>query len=196
MDTRNSTALLDFWFASRELDKPTLDSRMGAWFGDEPAFAAAVSERFAHMVDPALAGEYDDWATDAHGRLALILLLGEIPRQVYRDDKRALRGDRKALKLCEQGVAAKDYQHLNALEQLFFFMPLQRIESIRIQQTSVKIFASLANRASSTLRETFATVAHFAELRHDIIAEFGRFPHRDPMLGRTPAEDEHTAVPA
>ncbi len=194
MDAQQYDALLEFWFAARELDQPTLDSRMDSWFGDDPTFAAAVSERFCGLAERALTADLDAWAAVPRGRLALILLLTEVPRQIYRDDKRALRGDRKALKLCEQGVAARDHLKLNALEQLFFFMPLQRIESLKIQETSVKIFTSLANRVSSTLRESFATVAQFAQLRHDIIAEFGRFPHRDPILGRAATPAEETAL--
>ncbi len=130
------------------------------------------------------------------GRLALILLLEQFPRHIHRDEPQAFAGDRKALKLCEQGVSSDAYRQLNALEQLFFFMPLQRAESIKIQKTSVKIYAALAARVSATLRDTFDTVAQFAELHHDIIAEFGRFPHRNTPLGRsnTGSEETHLAI--
>ena len=74
---------------------------------------------------------------------------------------------------------------------MFLFMPLQRAESIKVQQTSVKVFNSLANRVSETMRDTFETVAQFAELRRDIIAEYGRFPHRDHALGRSAPAAEH-----
>jgi uncharacterized protein (DUF924 family) len=129
------------------------------------------------------------------GRLALILLLEQFPRRIYKDSPDAFRGDRKAMTLCQQGVANDAYRELNAVQQLFFFMPLQRAESIKIQQTSVKIYNALSSNASSTLRDTFETVAHFAELRRDVIAKFGRFPHRNAPLGRsnTGAEEAHLA---
>ncbi len=188
--------LLQFWFADRERSELTVDSRMASWFGNDPAFDAEVAERFCGLVDRALRGELDSWAAEPRGRLALILTLCQLPRHIYKHSKQAFRGDRKALKLCEQGVAAGSYKSLTELEQLFFFMPLQRIESLKIQQTSVKIFAALTKRVSDTLRDTFDTVAQFAELRHDIIAEFGRFPHRNAALGRETTGEEQTYLSA
>jgi uncharacterized protein (DUF924 family) len=196
MDEQLYTDLLDFWFARRELDQPTLDSRMNSWFGSDPTFDAEVAERFCALAERALAGDCEAWSATPRGRLALILLLSEIPRHIYKHSQQAYRGDRRALKLCEQGVANKDHQRLDALEQLFFFMPLQRMESLKVQQTSVKVFAALAQRVSDTLRESFAMVAHLAELRRDIIAEFGRFPHRNEMLGRETADSEKTLASA
>lgn len=189
-------AVLEFWYAVRQLDELTLDSRMNCWFGGDESFDRELTDRFTGLTEQALAGKLDSWADSAKGRLALILLLEQFPRRIYGDDKRAYLGDRKALKLCEQGVANDSYKELNALEQLFFFMPLQRSESLKVQQTSVKIYTALASRVSSTLRDTFETVAQFAELRRDIIAEFGRFPHRNKSLGRdyTRTEEECLAI--
>ncbi len=188
--------LLRFWFADREQNELTVDSRMASWFGNDAAFDAEVSERFCALVDKALEGALDDWAAEPHGRLALILTLCQLPRHIYKHSKQAFRGDRKALKLCEQGVAAGSYKNLSELEQLFFFMPLQRIESLKVQQTSVKIYAALTKRVSETLRDTFDTVTQFAELRHDIIAEFGRFPHRNAALGRATTGEEQAYLSA
>jgi len=182
--------VLDFWFAKREQDQLTVDARMDGWFGNDPAFDATIAERYCGLTEAALRGELDDWAADPRGRLALILVLCQFPRHIYKHDKRAFRGDRRALKLCEAGGASNDYKKLSPLEQLFFFLPLQRIESLKIQQTSVKIFDALTGRVSETLRDTFDTVAQFAELRHDIIAEFGRFPHRNSSLGRANSSEE------
>ena len=123
-------------------------------------------------------------------------MLCQLPRHVYKHSKQAFRGDRDALKLCEQGVASGDYKQLTEMEQLFFFMPLQRIESLKVQQTSVKIYDSLTRGVSETLRDTFDTVAQFAELRHDIIAEFGRFPHRNATLGRETTGQEEAYLSA
>lgn len=184
MSTIDIDAVLDFWFADRERTELMLDSRMARWFGNDPVFDSDLTERFAGLVNQAFAGELDAWAATPRGRLALILLLGQFPRHIYKHSKQAFRGDRKALKLCQQGVANDSYRELSTLQQLFFFMPLQRIESLKIQQTSVKIYSALARRVSDTMYDTFATVAHFAELRRDIIEEFGRFPHRNEPLGR------------
>lgn len=196
MNNAQIQAVLDFWYAVRQLDELTLDSRMNCWFGSDKSFDRELTDRFTGLTEQALAGRLDSWADNPKGRLALILLLEQFPRRIYGDDKRAYLGDRKALKLCEQGVANDSYKELNALEQLFFFMPLQRSESLKVQQTSVRIYTALASRVSSTLRDTFETVAQFAELRRDIIAEFGRFPHRNTPLGRvnTRTEEECLAI--
>jgi uncharacterized protein (DUF924 family) len=192
MSTPQIQEVLDFWFATRVLDELTIDSRMERWFEDDDVFNHGLAERFTDLTEMALRGDLDDWPSTPKGRLALILLLEQFPRRIYRGDKDAFRGDRKALKLCEEGVATQAYRKLNALEQMFFFMPLQRAESIKIQQTSVKVFNSLANRVSATMRDTFETVAQFAELRRDIIAKFGRFPHRNAPLGRANTGDENS----
>jgi uncharacterized protein (DUF924 family) len=191
MDTAKINEVLEFWFADRGRNEPTLDSRMTRWFGADARFDAELAERFGALTEQALAGELDGWAETPLGRLALIMLLEQFPRRLYKDSPKAFQGDRKAMQLCQQGVANDSYRELNAVQQLFFFMPLQRAESIKIQQTSVKIYNALSSKASNTLRDTFETVAHFAELRRDIIEKFGRFPHRNAPLGRsnTGAED-------
>jgi uncharacterized protein (DUF924 family) len=195
MDTAYINEVLEFWFADRDLSEPTLDSRMTCWFNSDEQFDAELADRFTSLAELALTGELDDWAERPLGRLALILLLEQFPRRIYKDSPDAFRGDRKAMTLCQQGVANDAYRELNAVQQLFFFMPLQRAESIKIQQTSVKIYNALSSNVSSTLRDTFETVAHFAELRRDVIAKFGRFPHRNAPLGRsnTGAEEAHLA---
>jgi uncharacterized protein (DUF924 family) len=195
MDSSYINEVLRFWFADRDLSEPTLDSRMTCWFNSDEQFDAELADRFTSLAERALTGELDDWAERPLGRLALILLLEQFPRHIYKDSPDAFRGDRKAMTLCQQGVANDAYRELNAVQQLFFFMPLQRAESIKIQQTSVKIYNALSSNVSSTLRDTFETVAHFAELRRDVIAKFGRFPHRNAPLGRsnTGAEEAHLA---
>jgi uncharacterized protein (DUF924 family) len=190
MSGANIQDVLDFWFATRQLDELTIDSRMACWFDDDQAFNAELAKRFTKLTEQALANELDDWAENPHGQLALILLLEQFPRKIHQGEDKAFRGDYKALKLCERGVVSESYKTLSAIEQLFFFMPLQRAESIKIQNTSVKVFRSLAGRVSETMRDTFETVAQFAELRHDIIKEFGRFPHRNAPLGRSNTSDE------
>ena len=192
MSTEQIQEVLDFWFATRELNEPTIDSRMGRWFDDDVAFNTELAERFTDLSEQALGNDLDSWAETPTGRLALILLLEQFPRRIHKGKNKAFRGDIKALKLCEQGVASDAYRKLSAIEQMFFFMPLQRAESIKVQQTSVKVFNSLASRVSDTMRDTFETVAQFAELRRDIIAAFGRFPHRNASLGRSNTGEEDT----
>jgi uncharacterized protein (DUF924 family) len=182
--------VLDFWFSATELDAPQIDSRMERWFGGGPDIDARIRDRFGENVRSALAGRLEHWAGTAEGRLALIILLDQFCRNVYRGTSKAFVGDRRALKLCDEGSIRGDYKALSAIQRVFFFMPLQHSESLNVQDKSVRIFNALAEGVSATQHETFLTFAHFAELHHDIVARFGRFPHRNRHLGRRNTAEE------
>lgn len=190
--------ILDFWFSAAELDAPQIDSRMERWFGSDPALDQQIRTEFGPLVERALAGELDGWATSAEGRLALILLLDQFCRNIHRGSAMAFAGDKRALKLCIEGSMGNEYRTLSPVQRVFFFMPLQHAESAGVQDKSVRIYNALAEGVSDTLRETFLTFAQFAELHRDIVARFGRFPHRNRVLGRsnTPEEDSYLAADA
>jgi uncharacterized protein (DUF924 family) len=190
--------ILDFWFSAAELDAPQIDSRMERWFGSDPALDQQIRAEFGPLVERALAGEFDDWAATAEGRLALILLLDQFCRNIHRGSAMAFAGDKRALKLCIEGSMGNEYRTLSPVQRVFFFMPLQHAESAGVQDKSVRIYNALAEGVSDTLRETFLTFAQFAELHRDIVARFGRFPHRNRVLGRsnTPEEDSYLAADA
>ncbi len=193
MDAAEIDRVLTFWFTGRELDSPRIDARMDRWFGDNPEMDAEIRGQFGGLVEQASSGELDSWAESARGRLALIILIDQFRRNIFRGTAEAFASDAKALKLCVDGIVAGAHKELGPVEQIFYFMPLQHAESRKVQAKSVSIYQALANRVSDTLRETFLTTAQFAELHRDIIDEFGRFPHRNKVLGRasTPEEDAY-----
>lgn len=188
-------AILSFWFKEHELSAPQIDRRMDIWFGEDSVFDHECKKEFANDVAKASAGELDHWAHQPHGRLALILLLDQFRRNIYRNTVKAFEKDRVALKLCVEGAMQKKDKGLLPIERAFFYMPLQHAESRKVQAKSVELYNRLAQAVSPTYRETFATIAQFAELHRDIIERFGRFPHRNKLLGRenTPEEDEFLA---
>ncbi len=188
--------ILDFWFSKQELSAPQIDSRMERWFGADPAQDQQIGREFGELVSLALDGRLDAWAATAEGRLALILLLDQFCRNIHRGTPRAFAGDRQALKLCVEGSMGNEYKTLSPVQRVFFFMPLQHAESLSVQEKSVRIFNALAESVSETLKETFLTFAHFAELHRDIVERFGRFPHRNRHLGRanTPEEEAYLAA--
>lgn len=190
--------VLDFWFSASALDTPQIDSRMERWFNADAAVDEEIRNRFGALVESALQGKLDHWAAVAEGRLALILLLDQFCRHVHRGTAQAFAGDKRALKLCIEGSMQNVYRSLPPFQRLFFFMPLQHAESLSVQEKSLRIFTALAEGVSPTLRETFLTFAQFAELHRDIIERFGRFPHRNRLLGRTntPEEEEFLAADA
>lgn len=192
-DQARIEAILAFWFKEQQLSAPKIDRRMDIWFGEDKAFDLEIEREFADEVEKASEGQLDHWAEEPRGRLALILLLDQFRRNIYRNSVKAFEKDKAALKLCVEGAMQKKDQGLTPIERVFFYMPLQHAESGRVQAKSVELYTKLAEAVSPTYRETFQTVAYYAELHRDIIEQFGRFPHRNKLLGRknTPAEDEY-----
>lgn len=189
-------AILEFWFREQELSAPQIDRRMDIWFGEDDVFDHECKKEFADDVELASAGKLDHWAREPRGRLALILLLDQFRRNIYRNTAEAFAKDRAALKLCVEGAMEKKDQGLAPIQRAFFYMPLQHAESVKVQAKSVELFTKLAEAVSPTYRETFETIAQFAELHRDIIDQFGRFPHRNKLLKRpnTPQEDEYLSA--
>lgn len=184
--------VLEFWFADTAMDSPRVDSRMDRWFGVDEGFDRQIREEFGDLVQQASANKLTDWADTPEGCLALIILLDQLRRNIYRGSAEAFTLDHIALKLCIDRTIAGDHKELNAIQCLFFFMPLQHAESVPVQKKSVGIYQALAEKSTDTMRETFLTAAQFAELHHDIVVEFGRFPHRNDILGRQNTDAEAT----
>ncbi len=187
--------ILSFWFKEQELTAPQIDRRMDIWFGEDAVFDHEIEKEFADDVARACSGKLDHWADDPRGRLALILLIDQFRRNIHRNTAKAFSMDKLALKLCVEGAMAKKDKGLSPIQKVFFYMPLQHAESRKVQAKSVELFNKLAETVSPTYQETFLTVAQFAELHKDIIDQFGRFPHRNKLLGRenTPEEEEYLA---
>tara|TARA_R110002096_G_scaffold154_3_gene719 strand:- start:3511 stop:4173 length:663 start_codon:yes stop_codon:yes gene_type:complete len=194
-DQARIQTVLTFWFKEQELSAPQIDRRMDTWFGEDPVFDHEIEKEFADDVNAASEGKLNHWARDPHGRLALILLIDQFRRNIYRNTADAFAKDRLALKLCVEGAMEKIDKGLSPIQRVFFYMPLQHAESAKVQAKSVALYNRLAEAVSATQRETFLTVAQFAELHKDIIDQFGRFPHRNKLLGRenTPEEAEYLA---
>ena len=194
-DVRRIDEILSFWFKEQALSAPQIDRRMDIWFGENPDFDDEIEAEFSDDVADASQGKLDHWADTPRGRLALIILIDQFRRNIYRNTKRAFSKDRLALKLCVEGAMERKDRGLTPIQKVFFYMPLQHAESRKVQAKSVDLYNRLADTVSPTYRATFLTVAQFAELHKDIIDQFGRFPHRNALLGRenTPEEDEYLA---
>ena len=194
-DQRRIEAILSFWFKEQALSAPQIDRRMDIWFGGDPLFDHEVEKTFANDVEDASDGKLDHWAAEPLGRLALIILIDQFRRNIYRKSVKAFSHDKLALKLCVEGAMEKKDKGLTPIQRVFFYMPLQHAESRKVQAKSVDLYNRLAESVSPTYQETFLTVAQFAELHKDIVDQFGRFPHRNRLLGRenTPEEDEYLA---
>lgn len=187
--------ILSFWFMEQELSAPQIDGRMDIWFGDDAVFDQKIVKEFSNDVERASAGQLDHWAHEPRGRLALILLLDQFRRNIYRNTQEAFAKDKAALKLCIEGALENEDKGLSPIQRAFFYMPLQHAESRKVQKKSRATYGRLSETVSPTFKETFETIYQFAELHADIIERFGRFPHRNKMLKRdnTPEENEYLA---
>jgi uncharacterized protein (DUF924 family) len=164
--------VLDFWFAAAS--KPY-------WFEVNPAFDAQVTQRLLPLREAALAGQLDSWSAAARGSLALVILFDQVPRNSFRGTAAAFSTDAVARRVARQAIDRGFDRGLDDERRLFLYLPFEHAEDMAAQLLSVALFAALPGR-EEWLR--------YADRHAEIIARFGRFPHRNEALGRvsTPAE--------
>ncbi len=182
--------VLSFWFMEKTLSAPQIDGRMDTWFGEDPVFDEEIAKEFADDIEKASDGKLDHWAHEPRGRLALILLLDQFRRNIFRNTAQAFETDKAALKLCVEGAIEKKDKGLTPIHKAFFYMPLQHAESRKAQAKAREVYHRLAEAVSPTYKETFETIAQFADLHADIVERFGRFPHRNKLLNRENSTEE------
>ena len=135
-------------------------------------------------------GALDGWAGTPPGRLALVVLLDQMPRNIHRGSPGAFAHDAEAAAHCVAGIDSGQDRSLHPVERIFLYMPLQHAEDRGLQRRSVEQFESLAAEADEAWRDYFAENVRYARLHHDIVERFGRFPHRNRILGRESTEEE------
>lgn len=186
---RRAEEILDFWFSS-DGEEDGSSSRRSIWFASDPKIDALIATRFRHLVAQAAAGELQSWQGEARGRLALVILLDQFPRNLFRGTPQAFTTDDAALAICERSIDDGLLLSLTPLEQSFLLMPLQHAESRSVQQRSVFEFDKLAQRTNAAERARIDDFARYAHMHKEIIDCFGRFPHRNAILGRADTEAE------
>lgn len=182
--------VLDFWFATTRSDLTALQARYRVWFGVSDAFDRDVTERFGSFIRLAADGAYRDWRNTAQGSLALILVFDQFPRNVFRGRPDAFEFDHHALDLSQSLVATGKDKELGIIERIFAYMPMQHAENLNVQRESVAVYESLCDDAGKDHREWVDSCLRYAREHRDIIEEFGRFPHRNSILGRPSTEHE------
>lgn len=180
----NPENVLAFWFGTETGDSTTAESQKKLWWSKDAVVDAKIRERFGALVAAAAGGAHREWAREPRGRLALILLFDQFPRNIYRDTPQAFAHDGLALRLALDGIAAGADCGLRAIERVFFYLPLEHAESPEMQERSVALFEALRDGAAEADRRTFDGYLDFALRHRDIVQRFGRFPHRNRILGR------------
>lgn len=189
--------VLDYWFGSASADADVIADKGASWFGGGEAVDTQIRARFAALHADACAGRLDAWCGTPHGRLALVILVDQFSRNLFRGDARAFAHDALARTWVEEGLARGDDRRLRPIERVFFYLPLEHSESRIDQQRSVGCFTALRDAVPAALVERFDGYLDYAVRHRDVIARFGRFPHRNAILDRatTPEEAEFLRQP-
>ncbi|EKP0294104.1 DUF924 domain-containing protein [Aeromonas veronii] len=183
--------LIDFWFGDEAYDVLRATRQAPLWWGKSSKTDALLASRFGELAEAAAKGSLAHWADLPSGRLALILLLDQLPRNIHRGTPAAFAQDPLARDLCLKGLSIGADKSLSPLERVFFYLPLEHAESREQQARSVALFEALAaEQADTPAQATFAGFADFARRHQVIIERFGRFPHRNDILGRTSTPEE------
>lgn len=170
--------ILDFWFLP--LEHPDHGKPREVWWSGPAEFDAEIRGRFSAAFEQAIDGAFDHWRHSPDGALALILLCDQFPRNMHRRSMHAFAGDAKALETARLALSRSYPAAFNLTTRLFFFMPFQHSESLVDQELGCALFAAFDDEEK---------MKHAIEHR-DIVARFGRFPHRNDVLGRTCTEEE------
>jgi uncharacterized protein (DUF924 family) len=189
-DTPAPVEILTFWLGDAlESDWP-VQNRSSLWFGGGAEQDRLITQRFGALVDQALAGGLVAWETTLQARLALILLLDQFTRNVYRGQAQAFAGDARAQQLVLRTLVQGEDHQLPRVARVFLYMPLMHAEDLALQEACVARFTELVDNAPPDLRQTLAGNLRFAQEHRDIVAAHGRFPYRNAALGRENTPEE------
>ncbi len=172
--------VLDFWFGPQPLVRARAE-----WFRKDPVFDAHIRDRFSSTIEQALSHQLRSWQTTVLGQLALILVLDQFTRNTRRNTPGAFAGDALALRLAQQSVASGDDQALSVWQRWFAYLPYEHSESRAVQAQSLQLFARMAQQ------DPAMADAHEWAVKHALVVQrFGRYPHRNLVLGRVSTAEE------
>lgn len=182
--------LLHSWFGEvGTADLPNSD-RTAFWFGEDDTVRRKVVQSYGFEYEAATTGALDEWAKTPRGRLALIILLDQFPRLMYRKSSEAFSHDYMAQQLSRDGVDKQMDHALTLIERVFFYMPLVHAENEKLQEQSIQLFQELVNLSLTETTQIYQLFLAYAYAHFRVIKEFGRFPQRNSLLGRTSTEAE------
>ena len=166
--------VLDFWFS---------EIKPSQWFQKNDDFDAEIRARFESDYKLATKGILNAWRDDPKGALALVIMLDQFPRNMYRGTPQSFATDAKALEVSKYAVSKQFDQLLNVQEKTFLYLPFEHSESMEDQERSVQLF--------SAIKDDDPVVYNYAVKHYDVIKKFGRFPHRNAVLGRENTRGEN-----
>ncbi|HNE61207.1 MAG TPA: DUF924 family protein [Ottowia sp.] len=195
--TRSASDVLRFWLGAHPLDSAAMQRVQAQWFRKDETFDARLREGFGATIAAARAGRLDRWADTAEGRLALLIVLDQFTRNAFRGQPDGFAGDAQALALALRGIELGHDQAVPPMARIFCYLPLEHAEDATLQARNVALFQALRDAPGAEPRAFFDGTLDYALRHQDVIARFGRFPHRNAILGRTStaAELDYLAQP-
>ena len=176
--------IIKFWFGRVETTIVPSENRARIWFSEDDDVDNEVSDVFSSDLASAIAGQYDQWQSTARGHLALVLILDQFSRHVYRNQPAAYAQDEMALNVTLHGLDAELDHELSLIERVFFYFPLLHSEELAHQERSVVVYQNLAEMAFAETRVIYDSFLKFANHHYSIIQRYGRFPQRNEILSR------------
>jgi uncharacterized protein (DUF924 family) len=190
-------AVLDFWFGAPGSANEIAERQRTLWFGKSAANDQLVLDRFAATLVAAGKRELDSWALSPRTLLALIVVLDQFPHHIHRNHGQSFAYDAQSLALTLSMIQRGEDVHVAPIERVFAYLPLEHAESMAMQDLSVAQYEKLAAEASPAEQGLFEGFLDYARKHREVVARFGRFPHRNELLGRpsTPEEIEFLKQP-
>jgi len=182
--------ILDFWFGERADDGEEVTRRFMIWFRPNPAYDLIIRERFTAILERAVTGEFNDWAQTARGSLALIIMLDQFPRNIFRGEPRAFATDERAVAISKAGIARGFDGELSLIERVFFYVPFEHAEDLVLQDRCVNLFQTLDTLAPPAFKEVTGICVDESRKHREVIRRFGRYPYRNDVLGRVSSAAE------
>ena len=183
-------SVLEFWFGKGQTTTEIADQKTVLWWSKDQRIDQEITDRFLIVSKAAASGELKSWADSPHGLLALIICTDQFPRNIYRNTSQAFAQDLLALKYAKKCVDSDAAAQLKPIERAFAYLPFEHSEDIAEQQRSVALYLALAKSAAPDEAKLFNGFSDFARKHHEIIQRFGRFPHRNQILGRHSSDEE------
>ena len=182
--------VLTWWFGESESPTEVARAKNTLWFGKKASQDTEAAERFGDLVEQALTGGLSDWTQTPQGWLALVLLLDQLPRMIFRDTPKAYSGDERAQDLVREGLRLERDVALTPLQRTFIYLVLEHAENLAAQDEAVQRFAGLLTIVPDTELSYFEETLDYAHKHRVVIERFGRFPHRNELLGRASTAEE------
>jgi uncharacterized protein (DUF924 family) len=182
--------VLQFWFGDSHDAAEVARTQESLWWGGRAETDALIRRRFAALHGAAVSGELASWERTARGRLALIILVDQFSRGLFRGRPQAFLYDVLAQEWCRNGLRQEFDLALRPIERVFFYLPLEHAESPELQARSVELYEALVAVVPAEQHELFEGYADYARRHREVVQRFGRFPHRNAVLGRQSSAEE------